>query len=192
MYPTVRTVHRLLASLSLPFLLMYAVSAVQMSHGDWFTLTPGVRESVLSLPPDLADARVVAREATARASDVRGELTNVAVGEEMALRLVLPGTVHELRYSRETGQTRVKTSVSGAMGMLNRLHHAAGLWHEPRPLQLWGVAVAVVSVALLLLGASGIWMWFVRRSERRLGMVLLATNLVIALALLVAMRLAGP
>lgn len=192
MYSTLRTVHLLLASLSLPFLLMYGVSAVQMSHGAWFTLTPAVRESVLSLPPDLADARVVAREATARANDVRGELASVVIGDEMTLRLVLPGTVHELRYRRQTGETRVTTSVSGAMGMLNRLHHAAGLWHEPRPLQLWGVAVALVSVALLLLGASGIWMWFVRRSERRLGVVLLAMNLTIAVALLVAMRLAGP
>lgn len=192
MYSTLRTVHLLLASLSLPFLLMYGVSAVQMSHGAWFTLTPAVRESVLSLPPDLADARVVGREATARANDVRGELASVVIGDEMTLRLVLPGTVHELRYRRQTGETRVTTSVSGAMGMLNRLHHAAGLWHEPRPLQLWGGAVAVVSVALLLLGASGIWMWFVRRSERRLGVVLLAMNLTIAGALLVAMRLAGP
>lgn len=192
MYSTLRTVHLLLASLSLPFLLMYGVSAVQMSHGAWFTLTPAVRESVLSLPRDLADGRAVAREATVRATDVRGELTNVAIGEEMTLRLVLPGTVHELRYRRETGETRVKTSVSGTMGMLNRLHHAAGLWHEPQPLQLWGVAVAMASVALLLLGASGIWMWFVRRAERRLGVVLLTVNLAVAVALLVAMRLAGP
>ncbi len=192
MYPTIRTVHRLLASLCLPFLLMYGVSAVQMSHGAWFTLTPAVRESVLSLPPDLADARAVARAATARANDVRGELTSVVIGDEMTLRLVLPGTVHELRYRRQTGETRVKTSVSGAMGMLNRLHHAAGLWHEARSMRLWGVAVAVVSVALLLLGASGIWMWFVRRSERRLGIVLLAMNVAIAVGLLVAMRLAGP
>ncbi len=192
MYPTIRTVHRLLASLCLPFLLMYGVSAVQMSHGAWFTLTPAVRESVLSLPPDLADARAVARAATARANDVRGELTSVVIGDEMTLRLVLPGTVHELRYRRQTGETRVKTSVSGAMGMLNRLHHAAGLWHEARSMRLWGVAVAVVSVALLLLGASGIWMWFVRRSEQRLGIVLLAMNVAIAVGLLVAMRLAGP
>ena len=44
-------IHLILASLSLPFLLMYCISAVQMSHGTWFSTKPTVREQRVSLAP---------------------------------------------------------------------------------------------------------------------------------------------
>ncbi len=78
------------------------------------------------------------------------------------------------------------------MGMLNRLHHWAGFWREPMSMKLWAVAVAAVSAALVLLGASGIYMWFTRRSERRIGIALLGINLAFALTLLTLLRISGP
>ena len=78
------------------------------------------------------------------------------------------------------------------MGMLNRLHHAAGLWHEAASMRAWALVVAVVSGMLLILGATGVCLWFARRTERASGAVLLAINLVVVLALLAAMRTAGP
>jgi hypothetical protein len=47
-------------------------------------------------------------------------------------------------------------------------------------------------VALLLLGASGIWMWFLRRQERLTGALLLVLNLAFAITILIAIRRAGP
>jgi hypothetical protein len=49
MYKAIRNVHLLLASFSLPFLLMYAISAVQMAHNTWFAMKPAVREQQFSL-----------------------------------------------------------------------------------------------------------------------------------------------
>jgi hypothetical protein len=193
MYATIRNIHLILASLSLPFLVMYGVSAVQMSHGAWFTMKPVVREQQLSLTPGYGDARLVARELMDRDRSVRGELSNVQVkANGVSLRIVVPGTVHEVQYDGVSGRTRLKTSVAGVMGMLNRLHHAAGLWHETPALQAWGVAVGVVSAALLLVGATGIYMWFTRRGERTIGIVLLGVNAVVAVVLLTLMRAAGP
>jgi hypothetical protein len=193
MYTKVRAVHRLLASISLPFLLMYGVSAVQMAHGTWFTTRPEVRESRLAVSPGLTDARAIAREVTSRVPAVRGELSNIkSTAAATSLRLVLPGTVHDVHYDRLSGVAQLKTSVAGTMGMLNRLHHAAGLWHEPLSLKAWGFVVALVSAALLLLGITGVYMWFARRTERVAGAVLLAINLVVVLALLATMRSAGP
>jgi len=54
------------------------------------------------------------------------------------------------------------------------------------------VFVAVVSVGLLLLGASGIYMWFTRRPERRIGIALLTVNLIFAIIVLTLLRAAGP
>ena len=193
MYRTFRTIHLLLASFSLPFLLMYAVSAVQMTHSEWFDLKPTIHEDTLPLAPGLDGARMVARDVMERRSSVRGELSAIQTSPTgSTFRIVVPGTVHEIKYVRATGTTTIKTSIAGVMGMLNRLHHAAGFWHEPLDLKMWAVLVFIVSVALLLLGATGLCMWFVRRTERRAGAVLLAVNLLFVVILLVTMRGQGP
>jgi hypothetical protein len=192
-YKNIRTIHLLLASLSLPFLFMYGISAVQMAHGKWFTSTPSTRESEIKMGSGIEDARAVAREITATVPAIRGELTSVhATATGVDFRLVLPGTVHEVGYDSARGEAQVKTSVAGVAGMLNRLHHAAGLWHEPLTLQVWGTAIAVVSAMLLLLGATGVYMWFARTTERRTGILLLTLNAVVVFVLLAVMRAAGP
>ena len=193
MYKIVRNIHLLLASFSLPFLIMYGVSAVQMSHSAWFQMKPVVHERELSITAGLTDARVISRAVMDRDRAIKGEVSNIQPNDTgMGLRIVVPGTVHEVRYERASGVARVKTGVAGVMGMLNRLHHWAGFWHEPVSMKVWGVAVAIASTALVLLGASGIYMWFTRRSERRIGIALLAINLAFAITLLTLLRVSGP
>ncbi len=193
MYIVIRNVHLLVASFSLPFLLMYVASSVQMSHPSWFTMKPAVHEHEMSVMPGRTDARQVAREVMDGNESIRGELTNIRPRPGgVALRVVLPGTVHDADYDRLSGNVKIRTSVAGFMGMLNRLHHAAGVRHETTAMNGWGAAVAIVSAGLLLLGATGIYMWFTRRPERVIGAVLLAINLVVALTLLLTLRREGP
>jgi hypothetical protein len=193
MYKIVRNTHLLLASFSLPFLIMYGVSAVQMSHSTWFQMKPAVHERELSIAAGQTDARAIAREVMDRERTLKGEVSNIQPNDAgVVLRIVVPGTVHEVRYERTSGIAHVKTSIAGAMGMLNRLHHWGGFWHEPVSMKLWALAVAVVSAALVLLGASGIYMWFTRRPERRIGIALLGINLAFAITVLTLLRLSGP
>lgn len=59
-------------------------------------------------------------------------------------------------------------------------------------MKAWAAFVALVSAGLVLLGASGIYMWFTRRPERRIGIVMLALNVVFAVTILALLRAAGP
>jgi len=61
--------------------------------------------------------------------------------------------------------------VAGVIGMLNRLHHAAGLWHDYLPLKLWAVLCGLVSIATIGLGVTGLCMWWARKQERKWGIV---------------------
>lgn len=174
-YPALRTIHLLCGAFALPMLAMYAASAVQMAHNDWFAIRS--RTSV----------------AVSRAVPSGGEIESkrqTPGGFEM--RLVVPGTVREVHWESASGTARVRTTVAGFWGMLNRLHHAAGLWHEYLPLRLWAALVALVSLAALGLAASGIWMWWLRREERQFGLALIAANVVFAIAVLALIRAAGP
>jgi hypothetical protein len=193
MYQTFRNIHLLLASFSLPFLVMYGVSAVQMSHNSWFYLKPAVQERDFALTPGQSNARAVARDVMDREASIKGEITNVQTNPTaISLRIVVPGTVHDLKYDVASGTAHVRTSIAGVMGMLNRLHHWAGFYHESVPMKLWAAAVAIVSASLLLLGATGVYMWFTRRPERRIGLALLAINVVFAVGIIVLLRRNGP
>jgi hypothetical protein len=190
MYKTIRTIHLICGLLSLPFLLMYGISAVQMAHSKWFTMKPVVTERNVDAPPGL-DARALARQL--RGEGVRGDLSQIKeTPAGLSLRVTMPGTVHDISVDRASNTAKIKTSVAGTLGMLNRLHHMAGLYHDYGPLNIWGMAVAIVSVALIGLGATGLWMWWLRRQERIAGLVLLAANLIFSVIVLAALRTAGP
>ena len=130
MYKFIRNTHLLIGLFAFLFLMMYGVSAVQMAHNKWFSNKPAVSESEFALTPRVTDARVVARELMDR-HGVKGELAQVrSAGPGFSFRIVRPGTVYEVAYAADTGTAKVKTNVANFMGMLNRIHHIGGLWHE--------------------------------------------------------------
>ncbi len=191
-YHVLRTMHLVCGTFALPALLIYGVSAVQMAHPQWFRAKPSVTEITLPVAKAYADGRALALHImTSRHID--GEMTEVhETPSGFDIRVALPGTVHAIHYERGTGTVRLRTSVNPVMGMLNRLHHAAGLWHEYLPLKLWAALCGLVSLATLGLGVSGIWMWWMRKQERAWGIVLLLANVVFALAIFGILRSAGP
>jgi hypothetical protein len=160
-----------------------------MAHSRWFGLKPAITEITVSIPPGLTNGRRVALEVM-NSHGLRGEITAIqAQSSRISATIAVPGTVHELSYTPGDGTVRVRTSVAGFMGMLNRLHHAAGLWPAYLPLRLWGIFVAIVSIATVCLGATGIWMWWLRRQDRKWGLILLAANLAFSLGTLMMLRL---
>jgi hypothetical protein len=154
MYKSIRNLHLYLGAFSCLFLLMYGISAAQMAHPKWFKLKPRVASDELTLPSG-QDLRPVAQMLMDRHS-LRGELTDPKrTSSGWNFRLVRPGTEYEISYNQATGQTRVRTSTANFMGMLNRIHHVGGLWHDFLLTDIWGVFVGMISLALLALGVTG-------------------------------------
>jgi hypothetical protein len=75
------------------------------------------------------------------------------------------------------------------MGMLNQLHHTAGFYREQNITHWWAAFVALTSLALLTLGASGVYMWFQLYKERLFGGIFLSIGLSVGLGLLIVTRL---
>jgi hypothetical protein len=186
MYRVLRNTHLFLGIAAMLFVLMYGVSSVQMAF-RWFSLEPQVIESRTQIPETVAeDPRAIGREL-----GLRGELSNVEKTEAgYKFRVHRPGTEHEIEYERSSRQAKIHTETCGFMAMLNRIHHIHGTWHGYTLVNVWGVFVGLVSGALLVLGATGIYLWFRIHSERLIGAVLLTVNLGICVTLLVLMRTA--
>ena len=188
MYRWLRNTHMFLGLFSLLFLLMYGVSSVQMAHGQWFNLRPAVRRSQMTVRGE--SARAVARQLM-DTQGLRGELSQVRQTKNgFNFRIVRPGTVYEVDYVQATGEAQIRTNEANFMGMLNRIHHIEGLWHEFSLLNTWGALVGMVSAALILMALTGIYLWFQLHEERVIGAILLSLSLGYSLTLMVLIRIA--
>ena len=189
MYQLIRNTHLFFGLLCFGFLLMYSVSAVQMSHADWFTMEPTVTEQTVAIEPgDAQNPRAFARQLMQ--AGMWGELQNVSQDDEgFRLRIVRTGTVHDVDYAAGSPSAQVKTSAAGIMGMLNRLHHTAGFYREQSITDWWAAFVALTSLGLLTLGVTGVYMWFRLYKERLVGGIFLSVGLFIGLGLLFATRM---
>ncbi|HET7214566.1 MAG TPA: hypothetical protein VFL79_13320 [Terriglobia bacterium] len=189
MYRWFRNTHLVAGLLAVPFLLMYGLSAVQMSHAGWFSLEPAVTETTVNVTSaPINDGRALARILMDQ-NHVRGEIRQVkATGSGIQLQLERTGTVYAVNYSIQTRQAVIRTSVAPFMGMLNRIHHLAGLHNAAMILDVWGGWVVAVSLCLFVLGLTGIYMWFRLYKERVIGAILLAVSLGYSLTLILLIR----
>lgn len=186
MYKLFRNIHLLTGLSSALLILVYAVSAVQMAHQ--FRIRPRVTNSALALTPGL-DARPVA-ELLMNEHGMHGDLNATkTAGDQIHLTIVRPGTNYAVDYDRATGRARIQQRDLRFMGLMNRLHHLNGFGHWSAAMNAWAWVLAWVSVALLVLGATGLYMWFRLYKERLAGSILLGVNLCVSIVLLIALRL---
>jgi hypothetical protein len=189
MYKIFRDIHLLLGLFAGIFLLMYGISAVQMAHNRWFNLRPSVSEQQIALEPGVDEgARLVANFLMTR-HEMRGELAQVRESDKgIRFRIARPGTVYEVDYDRGSRSAKIRTSTANFLGMLNRIHHLAGVNREFWVLNVWGWLVGIVSAMLIGMGITGIYLWFKIHTERRVGMALLVLSLGYSLPLLYLLR----
>ncbi len=189
MYRYFRNTHLLLGLFSLPFLMMYGVSAVQMAHTSWFNLKPRPAEINVSLAPGKAP-RDAARELM-HAHGICGELAQVKNSPAAILfRIQRTGTAYDVRYNPATGKAMIRESRLPFMGMLNRIHHIGGLWHGFAAVNVWAALVGVISVFLLAIGVTGIYLWFKLYRERVIGSILLVLSAGFGVSLIAMIRMA--
>jgi hypothetical protein len=186
MYKLIRNVHLFAGLFCGAFLFMYGLSAVQMAHNSWFNLKPAVVER--TAPITASGARAIAKELMDR-EGLRGDLAQVReTPQGPRFRIQRPGTVYEVEVAGSEARIRVNTA--NFIGMLNRIHHVAGVHHDYWPVTLWGWFVPLVSVGLFVLGASGIFLWFKTKRERSIGLALLVLGLGFSVPVIVLLRLA--
>ncbi len=190
MYRTVRDIHLLLGLFAWPFALLYAISALQMAHPEALHANSADSTSHLQLTAAARATPDAARDFLRSHGDVRGTLTkSEKMADTLVLQLERPGTTYDVTV-RADGETTIVEHHGNTLRLLNRLHHAASVWSDFGASNVWGALVIMVSLALLGLGVTGIWLWFLRKVERRAGLVFLGVSVLYAGGLLLLIRLA--
>lgn len=171
--------------------LLFAVSSLAFIYNRWLPEDSGQEsEQTLSIPTaKAATARALALELM-RNQGLAGDLRNVEEAPgELRFRIIRPGTEVQVTYSRTSEQAEIQTRRRGLAQMLKQLHVNHGFWHDFLPSNVWAGLSLLGSIGLILLGLSGIYLWFGFHKERVVGAVLLLAGMVYAVATLALTRM---
>lgn len=192
MFRLIRNIHLGLGLVFVFMALIFAVSSLVIIYRPWLGINPLVSKSTIRLPLEAGTSARAVAHALMTDHGLKGELRQVQEsGDGVSFRIVRPGEGVEVKYARSRGEADVTVRRHGALETLVQLHTNHGLWHEYVPSNLWAAISLLASLGLLLLGATGIYLWFAHHSERVIGGVLLAFGLSYGLITLILTRLEG-
>lgn len=190
MFRLMRNVHLGIALAIIVMAMIFATSTIFFMYRSWFPneVTEEVR-TVRVTADAISTPRTLALELI-RDHGLKGELLGIVeTADGYSFRLFRPGTEHSVSYSRASGEVTV-TDKQWQLGQtLMQLHTMHGFWHESATATMWSAFSLLTSIGMLALGVSGIYLWFVSRAERLVGVILLVLGLSYGLITLVLTRL---
>ncbi len=191
LFRLMRNIH---LGLGLAFFLMallFAVSSLAFIYGRLLPKESAQNtEQTLQIPTVKASSgRALALELM-RNHGITGDLRGVEESaEELRFRIVRPGTEAQVVYSLRSEEAKIQTRRRDLAQMLKQLHTNHGFWHDFLPSNVWAGLSLLGSIGLILLGLSGIYLWFGFHKERVVGGVLLGAGILYAVSTLVLTRM---
>ena len=88
------------------------------------------------------------------------------------------GTFHTIHYIDALRKVEIETYTRPFISVLLGMHMTFGFDHESWAYNLFAAFNLFVSIALLLLGGTGIYLWFKIHKERWVGSIILISSLV--------------
>jgi hypothetical protein len=180
--------HRYIGLFLSPFVLVFAVSVVLLNH-------PGIplgkpaksppRSLQVHLPPGIEKLEGMARVQRARLmlreAGVGGEIGPIhysAQDQVLDIPVTRPGYEATVEVNLNTGVASIEEAKTGFGNSLIYLHkmpgpHLADIRGNWPLVRIWAWLADGTAWLLIFLSVSGIYLWTVIRSERRIGLILL-------------------
>jgi hypothetical protein len=190
-YPLVRSLHLYLGLFVSPFIVVFSLSVFFVVH-SW---VPGSSEpkstrvvAEVAIPDGLESAKGAAQINAVRsvldALNVNGEIGFIRYSPQQRrfnLPVTQPGreTQIELQLSTRTAVISTRTTgIADAMVYLHKMPgpHNVALRGNSIHVQVWRWLADVTVYLLLLVTATGIYLWAVLKAERRLGLALMGAG----------------
>ena len=192
MYSVVRDLHLYFGLFLSPLVLIFAISVVFLVHA-WI---PGTRSEsrkriVTGIVAPAGWEQLKGREQFAAArvlleqAGVNGEIGFVRqflADGRVVIQVNVPGADSTFDFSTTTRTATVTTRTTGAWDAMVFLHkmpgpHNVAIRGNSVFLQVWRIFADATVYLILFLTLSGVYLWVVLRTERRVGLVFLAAGL---------------
>ncbi len=188
-YRLIRDLHLYLGLFISPFVLVFSISVFFLVH-SWLprfaseTSTTRV-VSALPIPGDLqllsGRALIDALKPTLEKADVRGEVgfvRHMVKEEKLIIPVTIPGRETTVSISIASREATIVTRETGLANALVTLHKSPGQ-HGPNIrmnwfyMRAWRWMADATVYLILFISVSGIYLWYVLRAERSVGLILL-------------------
>lgn len=191
MFRLMRNVHLALGLLFVVMALIFALSSLVIIYRPWLPESVEQSERRVRVPSEAALTPRALALTLMRTEGLRGTVTGIEEGPEaIRFRIFRPGTEVRIEYGRSTSEAKIELRRWGVLETLVQLHVNHGFWHEFAPANAWAAFSLLASIGLLLLGGTGIYLWFEHYEERVVGKVLLGVGLTYGVVTLILTRLA--
>ena len=191
-YRLIRDLHLYLGLFISPFALVFAISVFFLVH-SWlprFGSVTSTKRGVPALPlPDglqtLSGRPLIeALKPVLEKAGVRGEVgfvRHVVKEEKLVIPVIIPGRETTVSLSLRTGEATIETRETGPADALVTLHKSPGQ-HGPDIrmnsfyMKAWRWMADATVYLVLFISVSGIYLWYVLRAERAVGLILLCAG----------------
>jgi len=193
LYTTTRDLHLYLGLFFSPFVLVFSVSVFFLAHA-WVpgAVRPGAPRMVLTVgvPPNLEQLdgreRVDAVKAVLNRIGINGEIgfiRHLVKEHLLVVPISIPGRETTVEIGLATHIAKVNQRTTGIWDGLIALHKAPGphlvaIRMNWLPMRIWRWFADATVYVLFFISISGIYLWTALRSERRVGLVLIAAGAV--------------
>ena len=190
MYKLLRDSHLALGLFFFTFILMFGTSSLRFAHPDWISAEPTAKTTATLTIEGVSDARSLARNLMEE-HGLRGNFYDLRETEEgFRFSISSMGTANNVSYLRALDRVEIETLERPLISVLLGMHMTFGFGHENWANELFAAFNLLTSVALLVLGATGIYLWFKIHKERLVGSIILAGSLVTLGGLILSIRFA--
>ena len=170
------------------FIWLFSVTGLFLNHPEWaFTRywplrQERVSERSFSVLPDTGD--MVVAQALREQLALAGEITQVErrlADSLVIVQLSRPGRIHRIEASLARGTARVFETNVNAIGVMDALHKFTGVRLDDAGQRrdwvlttVWAFAMDAVAIGLLVMVASGLYLWYRLGKKRLAGALALA------------------
>ncbi len=169
------------------FVWLFSISGMVLNHGKWpfadFWLARAEQTSLQPITRPAATGDLAIAQDLMRQLGISGEVNrterNVA-GDEFSFQVIRPGRTTDVDANLAGGSAGLKDVRVNAWGIMSSLHHFTGVsmddpdrgrdWWLTR---VWSLAMDAVAFGLIILVASGLYLWWRLEKRRARGLAIL-------------------
>lgn len=183
-----RKVHTYTALFFLLSFCLFAISGLMLNHRwsiweYWSKRVETEHPIAVTLPAEGSNLEI-ARSVLSQI-DIAGEIRTLRIDSEagrLEINTTRPGLKTSVVVDTNTGTGTLTTTELNAWELLPSMHVMAGL-HSNIPekknwawTQAWSLIMDLTAIAMLVLAASGLYMWIGLKSERKIGLIVLESG----------------
>jgi hypothetical protein len=187
-----RKLHNYLGLYLLFFVWLFSVSGLVLNHSHWSVAqfwkarqesTTRRAIQVPAVSGDIAVASELMRQLSI-AGEI-GEIRRSPTGQRFDFQVVKPGHVYRIETRLDGAQARVTETRVNAWGVLDALHHFTGVRMDDPAFKrdwlltrIWSFAMDALSVGVVILVLSGLYLGYRLVEKRRYGVLVLTLGVV--------------